>query len=252
MTKISAVIITFNEEENIGRCIDSLKSIVDEIIVVDSRSTDNTASICKEKGAYLVETDWMGYSATKNYANSLAVYPYILSIDADEVLSETLQQSVLTVKKNPLFDAYYINRMTNYCGHWLKHLWYPDKKVRLFQKEKAEWSGAPVHEELIFKSKSRIGLLKGDLLHYSFPTIDKHFATSRKYSIIKAQQSLEKGEKVTFFKVLFAPISKFISEYLFKKGFMDGYYGFVACSVSAMAAFVKYIRLHELNRNTRS
>jgi len=251
MTKISAVIITFNEEENIGRCIDSIKDIADEIIVVDSWSTDNTASICKEKGVRFIETEWMGYSATKNYGNSLAVYPYILSIDADEALSEPLQQSILAVKENLSFDAYHINRMTNYCGHWLKHLWYPDKKIRLFMKDKAEWNGATIHEELKLKKNSAIGHLKGDLLHYSFPTIDKHFATSRKYSILKAQQGHEKGEKVTFFNVLFAPVSKFIGEYIFKKGFMDGYYGFVACSVSAMAAFVKYIRLHELNRNNR-
>jgi glycosyltransferase involved in cell wall biosynthesis len=252
MIKISAVIITFNEEENIGRCIDSLKGIADEIIVVDSQSTDHTSSICKEKGVRFFETEWMGYSATKNYANSLAIYPYILSIDADEVLSETLQQSILTVKENPSFDAYHVNRMTNYCGQWLKHLWYPDKKIRLFLKEKAEWSGAAVHEELILTAKSKTGHLKGDLLHYSFPTIEKHFATSRKYSILKAEQLHEKGKKVYVMKILFAPISKFISEYLFKKGFMDGYYGFVACSISAIAAFMKYIRLHELNGNDRS
>lgn len=249
MISISAVIITLNEEKNIGRCIESLQGIVDEIIVVDSWSTDQTANICAEQGVRFYQTDWKGYAATKNYANSLVLYPYILSIDADEVLSEPLQHSILAVKEKPLFDAYHVNRMTNYCGQWLKHLWYPDRKTRLFLKEKAKWAGESVHEYLDLPPKSTIGHLKGDLLHYSFPTIEKHFATSRNYSILKAKQSHEKGEKVHFYKVLFAPVSKFIGEYIFKKGFMDGYYGFVACSISAIAAFVKYIRLHELNRN---
>ncbi len=251
MTNISAVIITFNEEKNISRCIDSLKSIVDEIIVVDSQSTDNTSLICREKGVRFYETTWMGYSGTKNYADSLAIYPYILSIDADEVLSETLQQSILAMKENPSFDVYHLNRMTNYCGHWLKHLWYPDRKIRLFLKEKAEWNGAPVHEELQLRPNSTVGHLNGDLYHYSFPTIEDHMRTSYRYSAIKAQCAHEEGKKIHLLKVLFGPISKFINEYLFKKGFLDGYYGFIACCFSAIAAFVNYSKLRELNRNNR-
>lgn len=252
MTKISAVIITLNEEENIGRCIDSLKSIADEIIVVDSHSIDQTSSICKEKEVRFVETDWIGYSATKNYANSLAIYPYILSIDADEALSETLQQSILAIKENPLFDAFYVNRMTNYCGQWFKHLWYPDKKIRLFLKKNADWNGASIHEELVLKNESTLGHLEGNLLHYSFPSIEKHLLTSHQYSTLKSQIAFEKGEKVTLLKVLFAPISKFIGEYLFKGGIWDGYYGFVACNISAIAAFMMNIKLYELKRNNRA
>jgi len=249
MTGITAVIITLNEEKNIGNCIDSLKEVADEIIVVDSWSTDKTPEICAEKGVRFFQIDWRGYADTKNYANSLAGYPFILSIDADEILSKELIDSILEVKKNPVFDCYQLKRRTNYCGHWFNHLWYPDAKIRLFHKDYAEWSHTPVHEVLNMKPHSTIGNLKGDMFHYTCRTITQHISTTHRYSSLKAIQANEEGKHVTLTKIIFGPVSKFISEYIFKKGFLDGYYGFVACSISAFGSFMYSIKLHELNHN---
>jgi len=249
MTGISAVIITLNEEKNIGDCIDALKEVADEIIVVDSWSTDNTSVICAQKGVRFFQTDWKGYAETKNYANSLAAYPLILSIDADEVLSPELKASILQVKETPQFDCYKLNRLTNYCGHWMKHLWYPDAKIRLFYKDKAVWNGPSVHEELKMESNSTIGYLKGDLFHYTCRTISQHMSTTHKYANLKAIQANKDGEKATILKTIFAPLPKFFSEYFLKKGFLDGYYGFVACVLSGFGTFIQYVKLHELNHN---
>lgn len=249
MTGISAVIITLNEEKNIGDCIDSLKEVADEIIVVDSWSKDNTPVICAQKGVRFFQTDWKGYAETKNYANSLAVFPLILSIDADEVLSQDLKASILLAKQNPLYDCYKLNRRTNYCGHWMMHLWYPDAKTRLFFKDKALWVGPSVHEELKMKSDSTVGLLNGDLLHYTCRTISQHMATTHKYTSLKAIQANSEGKHAPLYKIIFGPMSKFISEYFFKKGFLDGYYGLIACGISAFGTFIQYVKLHELNNN---
>jgi glycosyltransferase involved in cell wall biosynthesis len=249
MKGISAVIITLNEEKNIGDCIDALIEVADEIIVVDSWSTDATPEICIRKGVRFFQTDWKGYAETKNYANSLAVFPLILSIDADEILSKDLKASILSVKQNPTYDYYKLNRRTNYCGHWMMHLWYPDTKIRLFDKDKALWSGHSVHEELKLLANSKVGHLNGDLLHYTCRTVSQHMATTYKYTTLKAIEANSEGKRAPLYKIIFGPITKFISEYLIKKGFLEGYYGLVACSISAFGTFVQYVKLRELNDN---
>ena len=205
--------------------------------------------ICAQKGVRFYEADWHGYAETKNYANSLAGYPLILSIDADEVISPDLKASILQVKQHTQFDCYSLNRRTNYCGHWMMHLWYPDAKIRLFYKDKAVWSGSSVHEVLKLKSNSSIGHLKGDLLHFTCRTISQHIATTHKYSSLKAIQANSEGKHAHLYKIIFGPASKFISEYFFKKGFLDGYYGLIACGISAFGAFIQDVKLHELNHN---
>ena len=249
MTGISAVIITLNEEKNIGDCINSLKAVADEIIVVDSWSSDKTPIICNQKGVRFFQTKWKGYSETKNYANSLALYPLILSIDADEVLSKELKESILSVKKNPQYDGYKLNIRTNYCGHWMMHLWYPDTKIRLFLKGKANWIGPAVHEELKMKIDSTIGHLEGDLLHFTCRSVRQHLTITHQYTTLIAIQAQAEGKRAHIYTVVFVPFKKFISEYLFKKGILDGYYGFIACCVSAFGDFVQYVKLHELNNN---
>jgi glycosyltransferase involved in cell wall biosynthesis len=249
MTGISAVIITLNEELNIGDCIDALKEVADEIIVVDSWSTDKTQEICKQKGVRFFQSDWRGYAETKNYANSLATFPLILSIDADEVLSDALKASILQVKQNPTYDCYKLNRLTNYCGHWMKHLWYPDVKIRLFFKEKAYWTGQSIHEVLKMNSDGTVGHLKGDLLHYTCRSISQHMRTTNKYTTLKAIQENAEGKQSSKFKIIFSPLTKFFEDYVLKRGFLDGYYGFVACGISAFGRFIQCVKLHELNRN---
>ena len=170
MDTISAVIITHNEERNIGRCLESLRGVADEVIVVDSGSTDATEAICVAAGARFVRHDWEGYSGQKNYANGLASHPWLLSIDADEALSPQLRESILRLKEKG-FDAetvYSMNRLTNYCGRWIRHCgWYPDACVRLWHTGVATWDGL-VHEELRYSTNVRHAKVEGDLWHYSY------------------------------------------------------------------------------------
>jgi len=164
-------------------------------------------------------------------------------------LTKDLKASILLVKQNPKYDCYLLNRRTNYCGHWMMHLWYPDAKIRLFFKDKAVWVGSSVHEELKMDSKHTVGFLKGDLLHYTSRTISQHLATIHKYTTLKAVQANAEGKHAPLYKIIFGSMSKFLNEYLYKKGFMDGYYGFIACGISAFGTFIQYIKLRELNKN---
>lgn len=251
MTKISAVIITFNEERNIERCINSLQNIADEIIVVDSFSTDNTAEICKRFEVKFITTEWLGYSNTKNFGNSLAANDYILSIDADEALSDELKKEILQIKQSEkIADAYFMKRLTNYCGSWIHHCgWYPDKKLRLWNKQKGKWEGN-IHEEVKMQAEARITELKSDLLHYSYYSIQQHINQANKFTDLTASEALKNAKKSSFFKIIINPIIKFIKDYFIKLGFLDGYHGFVICSISAFATFLKYIKLRELHKNS--
>ncbi len=245
MGKISAVIITRNEEKNIGRCLMSLTDIADEIIVVDSFSTDNTENICKEYGVKFVKKEFIGYDSSKNYGNSLAKYPFILSIDADEEISKALKESLRTAKADLKEDGYYVKRLTNYCGQWIYHCgWYPDTKLRLFKNAKSSWQGS-IHETLELSS-NKTKLLSGDLLHYSYPTIRSHSEKINHFTDMAAISSFKKKKKVTIFKLAMGPIFEFFKKYILKRGFLDGYYGFVISVMSAYYVFYKYAKLKDL------
>lgn len=244
---ITAVIVTLNEEMNIGRCIDSLTGIAEEIVVLDSFSTDKTPDICRSKEVVFLQKAWQGYSTSKNYANSLATKDYILSIDADEALSDELKQSILKEKGSSTTQAFAFSRLTNYCGKWIHHCgWYPDTKVRLFKRGEANWTGE-IHEELAFNTPTDVKILKGDLLHYSFPTIASHIRTLNSFSEIAAKDAFSKRKKVNLLlHVFFNPLFTFFKKYFLQKGFLDGYYGFIICAISAFANFIKYVKLREL------
>ena len=245
--KISAVIITYNEEKNIGRCLDSIQEVADECIVVDSYSTDKTVDISKEKGAKTCLIEWKGYAATKNEANQTASYEYILSIDADEAFSEPLKQSVLYHKQQGLKGIYECKRLTNYCGKWIRHGgWYPDKKVRLFPKDSTKWTGHYVHETLEFKGAPQKTLLQGDLLHYSFYSVQDHYRRIDKYAELEARKKLSKRKKHVFLPMFLSPVLTFLKMYVFKLGFLDGYYGFVIARISGYANYRKYKALKRL------
>ncbi len=247
MPPLSVVIITFNEEKNIARCIQSVKDVADEVLVVDSYSTDRTEDICRTMGARFLQHAWEGYSPQKNYANSMAKYDHILSIDADEALSDTLK-SILELKDNWTKAGYRMNRMTNYCGKWIRHgSWYPDRKLRLFDRTKGGWVGT-IHETIEFSQEVPTGFLKGDLLHYSYTTIADHVRQANHFTDITADQAFARGKKAGIIKILCSPLFKFIRDYIFLLGFLDGYYGFIVCRISAQASFLKYAKLRELNR----
>lgn len=249
MPGISVVIITLNEERNIARCIQSVKGLADEVLVVDSHSTDHTCRIAEGLGARVMVHDWIGYAATKNFANSQARFDHILSLDADEALSETLRASVLAVKETWPSDAYVMNRLTNYCGHWIRHCgWYPDQKLRLFSKSKASWTGDMIHESITMDNDTRPQTLRGDILHYSYYSLEEHIIQAERFTDLTALEAYKAGKKAGLWKVFLAPNWKFIRAYFFKLGFLDGFYGYTVCRLSAHATWLKYNKLRQLNR----
>lgn len=250
MSGISVVIITLNEERNIGRCIDSVKDIADEIIVVDSFSTDRTEEICKGKKVRFVQHKFEDYVKQHIFADTLTTHDYILSLDADEALSETLISSIKKAKKDFKENAYTMNRMTNYCGKWIKHCgWYPDIKLRLYHKGTGYWSGLKIHESFALNKEVSVEHLKGDILHYSFYTVSEHVNQANKFTDITAQVAFEKGQKFGVWKIIFSPIAKFIRDYFFNKGFLDGFKGFLICQISANATFLKYVKLKMMQKS---
>jgi glycosyltransferase involved in cell wall biosynthesis len=251
--QISAVIITFNEEDNISSCIESIEQIVDEIIVVDSFSTDKTVEIAKRYSKVKCYSQkWLGYVEQKNYANSLTTFNTILSIDADELLSQQLKESILKLKEldENLLKVYEVSRLTNYCGSWIKHCgWYPDKKIRIFNKQSVKWQGELVHETLALLENIEIIHLKGDLLHYSYNNTSSHLQQLDKFTTLTAQEAHNKGKRTNLLELYFRPKWKFLRDYIFKLGFLDGYAGYQVCKLSATATFLKYAKLKELNNN---
>ncbi len=250
MVQISAVIITLNEEANINRCLQSLQGVADEIVILDSLSTDRTREICKGFNVKFIEQPFLGYIEQKNKALEYASYNRVLSLDADEALSEELKQSILKVKENWEADGYIFNRLTNYCGKWIRHTdWYPDKKLRLFDKTKGSWTGINPHDQFTLQPGCRKIFLKGDLLHYSFPSIDHHLDVLKKFTTIMADENYQRGKKANIASVIIKPFWKFVKSYFIRLGFLDGYYGYVIAKISAHATFVKYLKLHELYKN---
>ena len=250
MTPISVVIITYNEEKNIERCLASVVDIADEIVVLDSFSTDKTEEICKQYGVSFFQHSFEGYIEQKNRAIGYAKFPHILSLDADEALDDTLKQSILNVKSHWVEDGYSFNRLTNYCGHWIRHCgWYPDKKLRLWDSMKGVWRGINPHDKYIMDLKCTTRHLKGDLLHYSYYTISEHVNQSDNFTNIAALAAYNKGRKSSLMKVWLYPKWKFFRDFIIKLGFLDGYYGYVVCKINANATFQKYVKLLQLQND---
>lgn len=253
MNTISAVIITCNEERNIARCLNSLQGIADEVVVVDSGSTDETENICRSYGVRFEHHDWEGYSEQKNYADSLATQEWILSIDADEALSDTLRQNLAVWKSWNVDEAsvYSVCRLTNYCGAWIRHCgWYPDEKVRLWRAGVGRWEGV-VHEELHYSCQVVRFRLNGDLLHYSYYSVQDHAARQVKYAALAADKAFAQGRRCKPCDVWLKPVWTFVRNYLFKGGFLDGRAGYVVCRMSAFYTMIKYAKLHELGQPLR-
>lgn len=250
MQKISVTIITFNEEKKIRQCIDSVKSFADEIIVVDSNSTDATESICKELGVKFITQKWLGYSEQKNLANSLATYDWIFSIDADEVVSDELASSILKLKNEDtdINTVFMMKRLTNYCGKWMYHCgMYPDKKIRLWNKTIGKWEGL-IHETIKFGCKIKKVMLNGDLLHYSYDTTESFVNQVFKFSEMRGQYYHEKGRKNAALLCILSPVHIFLRNYILKLGFLDGKTGWTICMTTAKATRKKYQVLRELNK----
>jgi len=253
MKCLSAVIITLNEEDKIGDCIDSLWKVADEIIVLDSFSTDNTVAVAKEKGTIVKQEKFAGYIEQKNRALKLATYNYIISLDADETLSPALVSSILKEKGKFKFKAYSMNRYNHYCGKFIKHgLWYPDRKVRLFDKRIATWGGINPHDKIELNQDIKPHLLHGNILHFTFDTIKEHLKRNERMSSIAATSIMEAGIKKHWGKIVLSPVWSFLHGYFLRLGFLDGYYGFIIATQTARLSFLKYQKLHRLQKENKN
>jgi glycosyltransferase involved in cell wall biosynthesis len=253
MECLSVVIITFNEEKKIGICIDAARKIADEIIVFDSFSTDGTADLAKKKGAIVHQLAFSGYGTQKNAAAAICLYDHVLFLDADELPSEELCVLINQEKKMGFpWDGYSMNRMTNYCGHWIHHgTWYPDKKLRLINRLKGYWNDHLVHEFIEMQDDSRVKHLPGDLLHYAYQSISDHAKKNNRYSDLSAQWMLKKGKKTNLLRIAFNPGWAFVNGYFLRLGILDGLYGFVVAVNIAHLTFLKHVKLFALQRINR-
>tara|TARA_R110002111_G_scaffold143818_2_gene209995 strand:+ start:26682 stop:27446 length:765 start_codon:yes stop_codon:yes gene_type:complete len=248
MLKLSGVIITFNEERNIEQCLHSLVNVVDEIIVVDSFSTDNTKAICKRFDVKFIEQKFLGYIEQKNFALTQASYDHIVSLDGDESLSETLQKSIIDLKSNWKFDGYFANRFNNFCGQWIKHSdWYPNKKLRVFDRRCAEWKGINPHDNVqLHNVKAKSGHLKGDILHKTYQTYSEFNQKTEYFSTIAAKAYYDVGKKAPIWKIIWNPTWAFFKTYFLRLGILDGFNGYVIAVQTANITFLKYSKLREL------
>ncbi|MCX7798343.1 MAG: glycosyltransferase family 2 protein [Melioribacter sp.] len=248
---LSAIVIAKDEEKNIRYCLDSLQSVVDDIVVlIDSRTKDKTQQIVSEYTGINYEiVEWQGYGLTKNYALSKTKYDWVLWVDADERLSKELAEELNDFKKtNPLYNSYFIARRSYFLGKWIKHCgWYPDYVLRLFNKNYAKFNEKLVHENLIVEGKS--GYLKNDIIHNTDPTIHHYFEKFNLYTSLAAEELYTKNVNVSLLDILLRPIFVFIKMYFLKLGFLDGLHGFVLSSFSAFYVFTKYCKLKELYNN---
>ena len=253
MITLSAVIITHNEERNIERCIRSLQGVADEIVVVDSGSDDATMDICRRCGVRPVSHEWEGYAEQKNYANSLATGDWVLSLDADESLSDALRSCIVSLKqKGPTSGTVYeVARLTNFGGHWVRHCgWYPDERVRMWQRGSAHWEGS-VHENLVFDSPVQTLRLKGDLLHFSYGSLSELAERQPKYYRLAAEEAYRQGRRAGVAAMVLKPAWTFVRDYFLRGGLADGATGYVVCRMNAHYTFMKYATLRELGEGKK-
>lgn len=250
--KISVAVITFNEERNIERCLKSVISLADEIVVVDSISSDSTVAIAQANGAKVIHQKFLGYIEQKNFAIDQCANDWVLSLDADECLSDDLQKEILQLKNNNNQPGGYIMpRLSRYCGQWIKHgAWYPDKKVRLFNRTVAKWGGINPHDKIFFTNEHpSIIQLNGDILHYTINTKEEHQQQAKRFSEITAKELFNQKKKTNALKIYFKPIVRFIRDYFFKAGFLDGKAGL---QIAIISAHHVYLREHKLNQLIQS
>jgi glycosyltransferase involved in cell wall biosynthesis len=250
--KLSVAIITYNEEKNIERCLASIAELADEIIVVDSHSTDKTEQLCAPFGVRFIKNPFQGHIEQKNFALELCQHEFILSLDADEALSPELSASI-SHQKGLGFPqiGYHFNRLTQHSGHWVRFCgWYPDQKLRLIARGKGRWMGLNPHDILTLH-QGQSSFLKGDLLHYSYNSLSEHVAQTNKFTTIAAKAAYKEGKRSSVFKIVTRPGLKFLRDYFWKQGFRDGRMGFIICCVNALSALLKYAKLYDLERKKR-
>jgi glycosyltransferase involved in cell wall biosynthesis len=241
MIPVTATIVTLNEEKNIGRAIESLRCC-DEIIVVDSGSTDRTVAMAEKRGARVIVREWPGYAQQKNFAAAQAEHDWIFSIDADEALSEELEAELMALKQT-CFDAdgYSMPRLAQYLGKWIRHSgWYPDRKVRLYNRRLAKWTGEYVHESV--RVDGRVAELQSNLLHFTCDSLSAHMKSLDCYTTLAAREISERGESPGSYQLFIHPFWTGFRTFVLQRGFLDGYEGFTIAYMAALYTFLKYAK----------
>lgn len=244
--KISACVTTFNEERNIERCLGSLRWC-DEIVVVDSFSSDRTVALCRNFTDRVYQHEWLGYIGQKNLIRKMAQHPWILFVDADEEVSPDLKDEILRELdvNNGTVAGYRFPRMVNYIGRWIRHgEWYPDIKLRLFLKDRGRSGGQEPHDQVFVNGP--VKTLKGHLWHYTYDDLHDHLETMNRFSSITAQEKFRTGSRFSWVDFLFRPPFRFLKAYVLRRGFLDGRRGFLIALVAAFGVCMKYAKLWEL------
>ncbi len=251
MPRISATVITHNEASNIARAIRSLAP-ADEVLVVDAGSTDATREIAEKLGARVIVHPWEGFAAQKNFAAAQACHDWILSLDADEEFNTDAQEAIRRWKDSePAAAGYRFARRARYLGRWILHSgWYPDYKVRLFERQRGKWQGDYVHESVVVSGS--VETLEGEILHYTCDSFQEHLTRIELYTDLAAREMLERGEHVGFVRRLLAPPWVFFHTYFLRLGVLDGYQGFLIARMAARYVTRKYSKWVQLRAETSS
>lgn len=246
-TPLSVTIITLNAAATLRQCLESV-AWADEIVVVDSGSTDATPAIATESAARVIHHDWPGYGAQKNFAVTQAAHDWILSIDADEWVSPALAQSIRAlIDTTPPHHVYACKRCNRFMGRWLRHgEGYPDVSLRLFDRRHAAWSTDVIHEQVMCATP--IGTLSGDLMHESETGLGAYLTKQNRYTSLQAAVLHQRGKRASLLQLLFSPLLRFVKFYFIRRGFMDGVPGLVHILIGCFNSFIKYAKLYELGR----
>ena len=243
---LSVVIITLNVEQSISKCLQSV-AVADEIIVVDSGSTDKTCAMAQEFGARVIHQDWLGYGGQKQFAVDQARHDWVLCLDADEWLSKELSDSIAVTMGDPQHKAYEFARCNRFLGRWLRHgEGYPDYNLRLYHRKYAAWTLDPVHEHV--EANTDVGRLSGDLMHESEEGLERYLQKQNRYTSLQARALFEQGKKFSLVKMLFSPVIRFIKFYLIRSGWRDGMPGLIHISIGCFNTYMKNAKLWALNK----
>ncbi len=247
MIPLSVVIISFNEEKDIGRCLESVKEVADEILVVDSLSTDSTPEVCQSFGVRFISHTFEGYVNQKNFALKEAKYDHVLSLDADEALSEPLKKVIIDIKNNWEYDGYIFNRRNRYCGKWMRFTTlYPDRKLRLFDRRKAQWAGYDPHDQVKMATGSSVMRIHADLLHWAMEDLEEQKRKTLNFAEIAARAYADSGKKPWPGQGLIHGSWRFFREYFFQLGILEGKHGIRIAWYSARYAYLKYTLLKKI------
>jgi len=247
--------VASDEESMIGECLESVRAFADEtVVVLDSRSTDRTGQICEAHSARVVRHEWMGHVRQKDYCVNLAENDWVFCIDADERASPELAQRIQAMKAEGFAaDAYEVNRRNFYMGKWMRHGgWYPNRKVRLFNRKKSQWGGVNPHDHVMVNEGAVCERIDLDIVHYTYSDLTQHVRVINSYASIAAREKEERGARFVTIHLVVNPIAKFFKTYFLQAGFLAGTRGFIHAVMGSCLVFLKYAKLWESGRDKQA